>query len=90
MRPSEGRHKYEVLVRYLDPEEKRTKRDDGSRQKIIKFGQKGQVDYIDNGQELTRQKNTQRVKMNKDNPLHINFYNVNILNGQYTDPFENF
>lgn len=38
MRPSEGRHKYEVLVRYIDPEENKTKRVDGSRQKIIKFG----------------------------------------------------
>lgn len=41
IKPSEGRHKYEVLVRYIDPEEKRTKRVDGSRQKIIKFGNKG-------------------------------------------------
>jgi hypothetical protein len=31
MKPSEGRHKYEVLVRYIDPEEKKTKRIDGSR-----------------------------------------------------------
>lgn len=26
MRPSEGKHKYEVLVRYIDPESTKTKR----------------------------------------------------------------
>jgi len=31
IKPSEGRHKYDILVRYIDPEEKRTKRFDGSR-----------------------------------------------------------
>ena len=30
MRPSDGRHKLEVLVRYIDPEQCKTKRLDGS------------------------------------------------------------
>jgi len=38
MKPSDGRHKYEILVRYVDPEAPKTKREDGSYQKVIKFG----------------------------------------------------
>lgn len=47
IRPAEGRFKYQVLVRYIDPEAPKTKRLDGSYQKIVKFGQKGVEDYVD-------------------------------------------
>lgn len=30
MRPADGRYKFEILVRYIDPEAAKTKRDDGS------------------------------------------------------------
>lgn len=81
IKPAEGRHKYEVLVRYIDPEEKRTKRADGARQKVIKFGNKGQIDYVDCGLLHIRDKINQRLKLNKENPLHVNFYITHILNG---------
>lgn len=59
MRPSEGKHKFEVLVRYIDPEAKLTKRQEGAYQKIIKFGQKGVSDYTDLPHlTSTRDKNT--------------------------------
>lgn len=91
VRPSEGRHKLEVLVRYIDPECARTKRPDGSYQKVIKFGQKGVVDYTDlPHMNSTRDKVLSRLKVNCDNPLHPNFYVKHVLNGQSTDPFENF
>jgi hypothetical protein len=47
LRPSEGRHKYEIMVRYIDPQAEKTKRSDGSYQKVIRFGTKGVNDFID-------------------------------------------
>lgn len=91
MKPNDGRHKYEILVRYIDPEQSKTKRIDGSYQKIIKFGHKGISDYTDIPHMTSnRDKILSRLKVNCDNPLHANFYVVNILNGQSTDVYENF
>lgn len=47
LRPGEGKCKYCILVKYIDPEQAPSKRPDGTYQKIIKFGCKGEQDFVD-------------------------------------------
>lgn len=43
-------------------------------------------DYIDPPHNINlRQRNINKIKANTDNPLHANFYYLNLLNGQHLD-----